>query len=129
MTYLRRYSLMSAFGLTGDDDNDGDAPQAPPPRKVQQKPVQPDPQPTSGPLPDDEQVIYETEGGAFIKVAAALLEADQPDIKARLKALGYTSIPGDVHKRLDAYRKLKAADARQGSLLPGQPANGAFQET
>jgi hypothetical protein len=60
------------------------------------------------PLPDDEQVIYEAAGKEFIDVAAACLDTDTDDVKARLHALGYERIPGDKGKRLDAYRRLKA---------------------
>lgn len=101
---------------------------APEPQE-QTAPPQPVTPPTSGPIPDDEQVVREAAARDFIPVTAALLTTDGAAVVERLKALGYEGIPGNPLARLDAYRKLKAADARQGSLLPGQPANGAFQET
>ncbi len=64
-----------------------------------------------GPLPDDELTVFEAPARDFLKVTAALLESDADAIKARLHALGYTSIPGVPEKRLVAYRALKAAQA------------------
>ena len=62
----------------------------------------------SGPLADDELTVSESEPRQFIAVAAGLLETDADTVKARLKALGYTGIPGDAAKRVAAYRRLKA---------------------
>jgi len=62
----------------------------------------------SGPLPDDELTVSESEPRQFIAVAASLLETDADTVKNRLKALGYTGIPGDAAKRIAAYRRLKA---------------------
>ena len=62
----------------------------------------------AGPLPDDELTVSESEPRQFIAVAAGLLETDADTVKARLKALGYTGIPGDAAKRIAAYRRLKA---------------------
>ena len=62
----------------------------------------------SGPLADDELTVSESEPRQFIAVAAGLLETDADTVKARLKALGYTGIPGDAAKRIAAYRRLKA---------------------
>ena len=62
----------------------------------------------SGPLADDELTVSESEPRQFIAVAAGLLETDADTVKARLKALGYSSIPGDTAKRVAAYRALKA---------------------
>lgn len=86
-----------------------------------------------GPLPDDELTISEAPAAQFIPAAAGLLETDTDTLKARLKALGYTSIPGDAHKRLDAYRALKrdlgaADDIMQPALVtvtPGTADGGA----
>lgn len=66
------------------------------------------------PLTDSETAAQE-----FIPAAAALLETDADTIKARLHALGYERIPGNVPKRLDAYRKLKAdlGEASQDDLF------------
>lgn len=93
---------------------------------------QPQPQLVSGPLPDDEQVIYETAGREFIPAVAALLETDTDTIKARLHALGYERIPGDQRKRIDAYRRLKAdlGDNVQADMFgePEPATDGAYQE-
>lgn len=70
-------------------------------------PVQPA-QPQPAPLPDDELVISEAGAKEFVQTAAALLETDTATLKDRMKALGYTGIPGDSGKRLDTYRRLKA---------------------
>ena len=61
----------------------------------------------TGPLPDDELTVSESEPRQFIAVAAGLLATDTDTVKARLKALGYTSVPGAADKRIDAYRRLK----------------------
>ena len=61
----------------------------------------------SGPLPDDELTVSESEPRQFIAVAAGLLATDTDTVKARLKALGYTSIPGKPAERVAAYRKLR----------------------
>ena len=62
-----------------------------------------------GPLPDDEQAIYETPAGDFLRVTASFLDTDFDELKAHLKALGYSGVPGVPEKRLAAYRALKAA--------------------
>ena len=63
-------------------------------------------------------------------VTAALLEADADILKARMKALGYTSIPGKAADRLKAYRALKAdvGANEQAALFDAQPepTAGAF---
>ena len=78
----------------------------------------------SGPLPDDELTIEEAPAAKFIPTAAALLETDTDTLKARLKALGYGSIPGKPAERVAAYRKLRAdlghADDLMGDVA-GQP--------
>ncbi len=61
-----------------------------------------------GPPADDEMTIRESEPRQFIAVASGLLETDTDTVKARLKELGYSSIPGDTAKRVAAYRALKA---------------------
>lgn len=88
----------------------------------------------NGPLPDDEQVIYETSAREFIPAIAALLETDADMIKARLHALGYERIPGDQTKRIDVYRRLKTnlGDNVQADMFGDTPAavvaNGAYEE-
>ena len=77
-----------------------------------------------GPMPDDELALFEAPAREFVNVAAALLETDGDELKARLHALGYTSIPGDPAKRLAAYRQLKAAQtsgAAQPPLITDDP--------
>lgn len=86
----------------------------------------------AGPLPDDEQVIYEAPGKEFVTVAAAILETDTDTVKERLHALGYDRIPGDKGKRLDAFRQLRDTTAVQddlfGDMEPPPAAMGAYQE-
>ena len=62
----------------------------------------------SGPLPDDELTIEEATAAQFIPKAADLLKTDVETLKARLKALGYGSIPGKPAERVAAYRRLRA---------------------
>ena len=79
----------------------------------------------SGPLPDDELTIEEAPAAQFIPKAADLLKTDVDTLKARLKALGYGSIPGKPAERVSAYRALKAdmgaADDLMGDVAD-QPA-------
>lgn len=86
----------------------------------------------NGPLPDDEQVIYETSTREFIPAVAALLETDTGTIKARLHALGYERIPGARAKRIDVYRRLKTnlGDNVQADMFgePEPATDGAYQE-
>lgn len=65
----------------------------------------------AAPLPDDELVISEASAKEFVTTAAALLSTDTEDLKARMKALGYTGIPGHRDERMAAYRALKAQPA------------------
>lgn len=86
----------------------------------------------SGPLPDDEQLVSEATAKEFFNVAAGMLDTDASEIKTRLKALGYTAIPGKPDERVTAYRALKA-DMGQARDLFGEPvdeaaANGAYEE-
>ena len=78
----------------------------------------------SGPLPDDELTIEEATAAQFIPKAADLLKTDAETLKARLKALGYGSIPGKPAERVAAYRRLRAdmgaADDLMGDVA-GQP--------
>jgi hypothetical protein len=78
----------------------------------------------SGPLPDDELTIEEAPAAKFIPTAAALLETDTDTLKARLKALGYGSIPGKPAERVAAYRRLRADMGAADDLMvdvAGQP--------
>ena len=85
-------------------------------------------------LTDDELTVYEVPGKEFFSTVAALLETDADGIKARMKNLGYTAIPGKPDEKVAAYRRLRdgAADAAQDDLFgdAAQPpaANGAYQE-
>jgi len=99
------------------------------------KPAAPEPEP--GPLPDDELTISETEARAFITTAAALLETDTDTLKARMKALGYTGVPGKTTERVAAYRRLRADlgaadDIMQPALVAVAPdtanGGGAYQD-
>ena len=70
----------------------------------------------TAPMSDDDLVIREASAREFIAVAAGLLSTDEADIKARLQALGYTSIPGKPGERVTAYHALKDAAAAQDGL-------------
>lgn len=111
---------------------EGDWSPAPAQPKPQPK-AKPAPQPDPGPLPDDEQAIIDEPAKSFIHTAAALVGVDENAVKDRLSELGYKTIPGDKQKRLDAYRRLKAADdtAEQEPLF-AEPevakGPGAFEE-
>lgn len=76
-----------------------------------------------GPMPDDELTIREAPAGDFLNIAAAMLDSSAEVLKIRLKELGYTSVPGDKSKRLEAYRQLKAAQpAPAAGTQDAQPA-------
>lgn len=93
--------------------------------------VQAEPAPAiAPPMSDDDLVIREASAREFIAVAAGLLSTDEADIKARLQALGYTSIPGKPGERVTAYHALKAAPNTQDDLF-GEVAtvtNGAYTD-
>jgi hypothetical protein len=86
------------------------------------KPAAPQPEP-AGPLPDDELIISEATAKDFLTAAAAALDTDTDDVKARLHQLGYNSIPGDRAKRLDAYRRMRDAqpDPAQAAIIQTEP--------
>jgi hypothetical protein len=92
-----------------------------PPANANGKPAQP--ATDSGPLPDDELTIEEATAAQFIPKAADLLKTDADTLKARLKALGYGSIPGKPAERVAAYRKLRADMGAADDLMAvaGQP--------
>ena len=78
--------------------------------------VQAEPAPAiAAPMPDDDLVIHEASAREFIAVAAGLLDTDAEDLKERLKALGYTGIPGKPNERVNAYHALKAAPFTKSS--------------
>jgi hypothetical protein len=82
-------------------------------------------------MSDDDLVIREASAREFIAVAAGLLSTDEADIKARLQALGYTSIPGKPDERVKAYHALKDEATAQDDLFGGteQPVgNGAYSD-
>ena len=71
-----------------------------------------------GPLPDDEQAVLDAAPREFLSMAASMLDTDTDTVKARMHALGYTSIPGKPDARLTAYRKLRAdMGAGDGTLF------------
>lgn len=84
------------------------------------------------PPPSDEDVtIREASARDFVNVAASLLSTDTDDLKARLKALGYTGIPGKPDERVKAYHALKDGATAQDDLFGGteQPvSDGAYSE-
>jgi hypothetical protein len=78
----------------------------------------------SGPLPDDELTIEEAPAAQFIPKAADLLKTDAETLKARLKSLGYGSIPGKPAERVAAYRRYAPTWARpmtSWATWPGSP--------
>lgn len=77
----------------------------------------------AAPMPDDELVIYEAVAREFTTTAAALLETDTQTLKDRMKALGYTGIPGKPDERVKAYRALKSDLSSIERDLFGQPVN------
>ena len=76
--------------------------------------VEPEPEPPSEPLPDDEQVIYEVSAAEWMVTVIALIDRydNAPHVANTLKQLGYSGVPkgnGDnAIKRLNMYRALKA---------------------
>ena len=88
---------------------------------------------SGGPLADDEQAVADEEPRRFFVLAASLLDTDTETVKARMKALGYTSIPGKADKRIDAYRRLKTDIGTNelvglfGDVAAAQPAD-AYRE-
>lgn len=86
--------------------------------------AQPQPaQPTPAPMPDDELVISEASAKEFTAAAAALLEVDTATLQDRMKALGYTAIPGKPDERVKAYRALKSDLGSIERDLFGEPVN------
>lgn len=83
-------------------------------------------------MPDDELVVAEASARQFIAAAAGLLGTDEDTLKARMKDLGYTSIPGKPAERVAAYRLLKEAQPAVQDDLFGEPVPagaGAYQES
>jgi len=114
---------------------EGDWQPAPAPAQEKPRPAAkkaPAPKPAPGPLPDDEQLVNEAEAAEFCPVAAILLETDEATVKARMKALGYTSIPGKPAERVAAYRRMKnnLGTDEQDALFDDQPepVAGAYSE-
>ena len=90
----------------------------------------PEPEPSLPGLLDDEVVIRETPAGQFLPAAAGLLGVEVAAVKDRMKALGYTTIPGDPGLRVKAYRALKTTpdeviDAAIDDLFGEKPATVA----
>lgn len=89
-----------------------------------------------GPMPDDEVAIGEATAGEFIGKAAEFLHMDEAAVKDRMKALGYTTIPGKPAERVKAYRAMKTTpdeviDAAIGDLfgeVGRQPVNQYEQD-
>ena len=102
-------TIRDARPVTVTDDGEiVDEPPTPPATNGKAQPAPPQPAPVdAGPLPDDELTIEEAPAAKFIPTAAALLETDTDTLKARLKALGYSSIPGKAAERVAAYRRLR----------------------
>ena len=95
-------------------------------------PVQPAADP--GPLAVDELTINEAPAAQFFAMAASLLETDEVTVKIRFAALGYTIVPGNSYKRVDAYRALKrdmvpAPTAAQDDLFGDDTAREAALAT
>ena len=74
-----------------------------------------EPSTDSGPLPDDEQVIFETPAREFFDAVTALIDRYQNvhAAKAAAKKIGFTAIPKDAAGRLEMYRAIKAHAAER----------------
>ena len=107
-------TIRDARPVTVTDDGEIVDESPAPPQQRQAQPAtnggqRPQAQPAAdtGPLPDDELTIEEATAAQFIPKAADLLKTDAETLKARLKALGYGSIPGKPAERVAAYRRLR----------------------
>ena len=81
--------------------------------------------PAIDPIDED---IAAAEGREFVPLAARLLEVTEDAVKERMKALGYTAIPGKPAERVAAFHKVR--EYRAAELFEMEPAKGpgAFTE-
>ncbi len=120
-------SLPGAVAMEDDapeeDDGDAEWEEAPPPPPATNGNGGNGQPQDAGPLPDDELTINEAPARDFVNVAAALLDADVDTVKARMKALGYSSVSGKPGDRVAAYRRLKAdlGTNEQPALFGNEP--------
>jgi len=118
-------TVYTAEELGAPVDEDGDIIDMPhtEPVNVEDGPQEPEPvqRPTSGPLPDDEQVIMETSGAEFFATVTALIPRFTHEKHAQnaAKKLGATAIPGKPDDRRLLYLRLKeyarARDAEESA--------------
>ena len=111
-----KYFLMKLFNVgVGNEDSEHEQP------KATSNGATPAQKPTSGPLPDDEQVIMETSGEQFFATVTALVDRfnHEKHTMAAAKKLGVTAIPGNRDDRRLLYLRLKeyarARDAEEAN--------------
>lgn len=94
--------------------------QAPPPVVFASPPTSNgNPPPPAAAIDED---IAAAEGRAFVPLAAQLLEITEDAVKERMKALGYTAIPGKPELRVQAFHKVKEYQATaQPALVTDDP--------
>lgn len=105
------------MGVETDEDGviiPGEIVQAPPAQPTNGKPAaQPAAAPVdNGPLPDDEQAVYDAPGAEFVPKVAEYLHTDEANVKAHMKRLGHNKIPGIPKERLAIYRQLRGLAER-----------------
>ena len=132
-TYLRRYGWSALFGFVTDPDVDAIPPATE--QGAQELNVQTQPGDTfranvdKGPLPDDEQVIYETEQSQFFVAATALIDRynNEFETAGSAKKLGYATIPKGAMKRVEMYREIRAYAAYRDGGMDGAAALDAVK--
>lgn len=69
----------------------------------------PPPPADNGPMPDDEQVIFETDAAGFFDAATALIDRydNVHALKNAAKKLGFTGVPKEASKRVEMYRAIR----------------------
>ena len=107
LTYMRRYALAAMLGIVADEDADGNSPTeaAAPQRKPAAQPAAA--AVDDGPLPDDEQAVFDASASEFVGMVAECLNTDGDNVKAWMKKMGHNKIPGIPEDRLAIYRKLR----------------------
>lgn len=81
--------------------------------------------PQRDPIDED---IAAAAGREFVLLAAKLLEVSEDAVKARMKELGYTAIPGKPDDRVTAFHKVREYKA-EALFPPESPTgNGAYEE-
>ncbi len=102
-----------ALALTdGQAVEDDDAPEDGEYEDTPPAPAKPAAQPATatngdGPLPDDEQAVFDASASEFVGMVAECLNTDGDNVKAWMKKMGHNKIPGIPEDRLAIYRKLR----------------------